>query len=226
MCSQIETALWQCSLQILKHQILFFNRTPPPTWHALPPKTSRNAMAILRCWPRLQWFSMDRIKGNLKHQAVSVISNTVIRTMGSGIAPHSWSNGHGFESLQEQWENFLLHGQLSVLTFIRSTPVLPRLHVKDPSHSAKSAGGRLQLNAHTPYICGFAWSNMVHGCMVYTECIKMAAISCGTSYASTVTDCKYTTLVDIQKRAIKSYSLMQNHMQAQWVCSRAENSAA
>ena len=39
---------------------------------------------------------------------------------------------------------------------IRSTPVLPQLHVKDPGHSAKSAGGRLQLNTHTPYVCGFA----------------------------------------------------------------------
>ena len=48
---------------------------------------------------------------------------------------------------------------------IRSTPVLPQWHVKDPGHSAKSAGGRLQLNTHTPYICGFAWSDMVHGCM-------------------------------------------------------------
>ena len=36
--------------------------------------------------------------------------------------------------------------------------------------------------------------------------------------------CKYTTSLDIQKRAIKSYSLMQNHMRAQWVCSKAENS--
>ena len=27
-----------------------------------------------------------------------------------------------------------------------STPVLPQSHVKDPGHSAKSAGGRLQLN--------------------------------------------------------------------------------
>ena len=39
---------------------------------------------------------------------------------------------------------------------IRSTPLLPQSHVKDPGHSAKSAGGRLQLNTHTPYICGFA----------------------------------------------------------------------
>ena len=35
--------------------------------------------------------------------------------------------------------------------------------------------------------------------------------------------CKYTTSVDIKKRVIKCYSLMQNHMRAQWVCSRAEN---
>ena len=51
---------------------------------------------------------------------------------------------------------------------IRSTPVLPQQHIKDPGHSAKSAGGRLQLNTHTPYVCGFAWSDMEHGCMVYT----------------------------------------------------------
>ena len=39
---------------------------------------------------------------------------------------------------------------------IRSTPVLLHFHVKDPGHSAKSAGARLQLNTHTPYVCGFA----------------------------------------------------------------------
>ena len=39
---------------------------------------------------------------------------------------------------------------------IRSTPKLLQWHVKDPSHSAKSAGGRLQLNMYTPYACGFA----------------------------------------------------------------------
>ena len=39
---------------------------------------------------------------------------------------------------------------------IRSTPVLPQQHVEDPTLSAKSVGGRLQLNTHAPYICGFA----------------------------------------------------------------------
>ena len=32
---------------------------------------------------------------------------------------------------------------------IRSTSVLPQQHVKDPGHSAKRAGGRLQLNTYT-----------------------------------------------------------------------------
>ena len=54
------------------------------------------------------------------------------------------------------------------------------------SHSDKSAGGRLQLNMHAPIICGFAWSDMVHGSMVYTERAEMAAVSCGTSHASAV----------------------------------------
>ena len=39
---------------------------------------------------------------------------------------------------------------------IHSTPVLPQQHVKDPSHYAKSAGGRLQLNTHAPDVRGFA----------------------------------------------------------------------
>ena len=36
---------------------------------------------------------------------------------------------------------------------IRSTPVLPQWHVKDPCHSAKSAGFRLQLKkTRTTYV--------------------------------------------------------------------------
>ena len=37
----------------------------------------------------------------------------------------------------------------SLLFGVRSTPVLPQWHVKDPGHSAKSAGGRLHLNTRT-----------------------------------------------------------------------------
>ena len=39
-----------------------------------------------------------------------------------------------------------------LLFSVRSTPVLPQWHVKDPGHSVKSAGGRLHLNMHTPLI--------------------------------------------------------------------------
>ena len=33
---------------------------------------------------------------------------------------------------------------------VRSTPLLPQWHIKDPCHSAKSAGDRLHINTHTP----------------------------------------------------------------------------
>ena len=52
--------------------------------------------------------------------------------------------------------------------------------------------------------CGIAWNDMVHGCMVYTEHTKMAAVPYGTSHASAAS----TPPVDIQKHVIKSYSLM------------------
>ena len=38
----------------------------------------------------------------------------------------------------------------SFLFGVRSNPVLPQWHVKDPGHFAKSAGGRLHLNTDTP----------------------------------------------------------------------------
>ena len=41
----------------------------------------------------------------------------------------------------------------------RSTLQLLQQHVKDPSHSAKSAGGRLQLNTHTP-LTHWGWSGL------------------------------------------------------------------
>ena len=43
-------------------------------------------------------------------------------------------------------------------------PCFTAVACKRTGHSAKSAGGRLQLNTHTPYICGFAWSDMVVWC--------------------------------------------------------------
>ena len=47
-----------------------------------------------------------------------------------------------------------------LLFSVRSTPVLTQWHVKDLSHSAKSAGGRLLLNMHTP-LTHRSWSGLV-----------------------------------------------------------------
>ena len=121
--------------------------------------------------------------------------------------------GRGFESLQERRENFLLQGRLSVLTVISVSvppPVLRQEHVKDPGHSAKSAGGRLQLNTHTPYVCGFAWLYGVH-----RTCAETAAVSCG------------TTSVDIQKtRYKKLVTHVEPHANAVSLLKRSENSAS
>ena len=43
---------------------------------------------------------------------VGRVNSSVVR------APDSWLKGCGFEPLQERWENFLLHGQLCMLTLM------------------------------------------------------------------------------------------------------------
>ena len=142
-------------------------------------------------------------------------------------APDSWLKGRGFESPQERRENFLLQGWLSVLTDsyfgIRSTPVLPQEHVKDPGHSAKSTGGRLQLNTHTPYVCGFAWCGMVVWC---TQNLRRDGCSwaCGTSHASAVSTPPRWIF---KKRATKKQlvSRVESHASAVSLLKRAESSA-
>ena len=79
------------------------------------------------------------------------------RTRGRKVAGSSPGRVAGFKKKKKKKKS--LQGQLYVLKFyfgIRSTPVLPQQQVQDPGHSAKSAGGRLQLNTHAPYVCGFA----------------------------------------------------------------------
>ena len=76
--------------------------------------------------------------------------------------------GPGFEPRQERREKFLLQGQLSVLTLI-SVSVPPLCYHRSRSFCQKCSC-RLQVNAHTPYLCGLneviqssgAWLNGVH----------------------------------------------------------------
>ena len=57
-----------------------------------------------------------------------------------------------------------------------STPVLPQQHVKDPGHSARSAGGgRLQLNMHA---CHFTNPSPVMHVFSVCVCARMRACMC------------------------------------------------
>ena len=61
---------------------------------------------------------------------------------------------------------------------VRSTPVLPQWHVKDPGYSAKSAGGRLHLYMHTPLTqrsrSGLTMPPSKHSVGTYQETISHA----------------------------------------------------
>ena len=117
--------------------------------------------------------------------------------------------GRGFESVLERRENFLLHGRLSVLTHfgIRSTPVLPQYHVKDPGNSAKSAGGRLQLNTHTPLCMYYYYYVALHEVtwsMVVWCTQDLRRDGCSFMWHQPCQRCKYTTSVDIKKTRYKA----------------------
>ena len=107
-------------------------------------------------------------------------------------APGSWSKGCGFKSLLERRENFLLQGQLSVLTLIRY-PFHPRVTAvarKRPLSFCQKC--RWQVTAKHAYtLC--TWLCMKwHGACLYgvrrtrRDWLSLAADSCGTSHASAV----------------------------------------
>ena len=65
------------------------------------------------------------------------------------------------------------------LILVSILPPCSQQHVKDPSHSAKIAGGRLQLNIymHPMHVALHEGCDMLHSCTVYTEWAEMAAVS-------------------------------------------------
>ena len=88
-------------------------------------------------------------------------------------ASDSWSKGPGFESRQERRENFLLQGQLSVLTLyfgIRSTPPVTAVARKRSRSFCQMCWWQ---NTVTGTLPRWLWMKqhrkLVHGCTVYTE---------------------------------------------------------
>ena len=86
--------------------------------------------------------------------ALGYLTNIIIK-WGAGIAQwlehrtHDPAGAAG--EFSSPWSTFCADSYFG----IHSTPVLPQQHLKGPGHCAKSAGGRLQLNMHAPYVCGF-----------------------------------------------------------------------
>ena len=136
-------------------------------------------------------------------------------------ASDSWSKGPGFESRQEQRENFILQGQLSVLShrLLFRYPLHPRVTAvtrkRSPSFCQKCRWQVTAKSTHTPYLCGFEWSDTVTWCMVEwcTQNLRQnCSISRGTSHA-TPKECYQYTSVDINNTRYKRIqSLIQNHM--------------
>ena len=72
-----------------------------------------------------------------------------------------------------------------------------------PGHSAKSAGGKLQLNTRTPYLCGFKWNDTVNWCMVELCTQKMRRDGSSSTWHQS---CNNQRAWILKIRGIKGYS--------------------
>ena len=118
-------------------------------------------------------------------------------------APDSWLKGCRFESLQERRESFLFHGQLSVLTLISvssSTLVTAVACKRSQSFCQKC---RWQVTAKHTCTLRMSLCMKWQGAWLYG--VHRSRWD-GSSFMwhEPCQSCKYTTSVDIQKRAIKS----------------------
>ena len=84
-------------------------------------------------------------------------------------------------------------------------PCVTAVARKRPRSFCQSAGGRLQLNTHTPYLCGFAQSGTVNWYMygVHRTCAETTAAFV-TSHVTTNQRRKYH-FDDCSDRAVKGY---------------------
>ena len=141
------------------------------------------------------------------HDQLRGVDSSVVR------APDSWLKGRGFESLQSGGRMFF--SRVDFLYWLISVSVPP------PCYRRCCQKCRWQVTAkHT---CGFAWSDMEHGCMVYTE---LAPRRQQFHVAPAMPALKYATSVDIQKRAMKKLvTHVESHASAMSLLKRAENSA-
>ena len=117
------------------------------------------------------WHECSESAGELRIALLYYPHYWVSRDSSVVRALDSWLKGRGFESLQEWREN--LFSRVNFLCWLLfQYPFHPRVTAVACKRSWSFCQKcRWQLNTHTPYVCGFAWSDMVHGCMVHTELV-------------------------------------------------------
>ena len=114
-------------------------------------------------------------------------------------APDLWLKGCGFKSLPERRDKIFLRGQLSVLTLILVSIPPPCYHKRSLSLCQKC---RWEVTAEDAYTLSMWLCMKWHGAWLYGV-HRMCQDSSSFMWSQPCQRCKYTTLVDIQKRAIK-----------------------
>ena len=113
-----------------------------------------------------------------------------------------WWEGHWFDSQHRWLENFLIHGQLCVLTFYFD--ICPILCYHSSSKRSRSFNQKCRWQVTTKQACtlfmylriellSVAWLYGAH-----RMCTKVAAVSQGTGCVAIKQHYKYTTLLNIQ----------------------------
>ena len=79
----------------------------------------------------------------------------LVRVLDLWLKRASWNPGTSGEIIFFSRVNFVCW----LLFGVHSTPMLPQWHIKDPGHSAESAGNWLHLNMHTP-VTQWSWNGL------------------------------------------------------------------
>ena len=128
-------------------------------------------------------------------------------------APDSWSKGRGFESLQERREYLLLQGNFLCWLLFRY-PFHPRVTAvarKRPRSFRQKC--RWQVTAKHAYTLRMWLCMKWHGAWLYGV-HRTRRDGSSFMWHQPCQRCKYTTSVDIQKRAIKLFTHVESHASA------------
>ena len=158
------------------------------------------------CWLQGEWRCWHASYRNKRNIWIKTIQPNHITIFADGFVLDSLDSGAGyvFPDLARQTRGRKVAGsnpgrrggriffsRVNVLCWLISVSVPPphyRVARKRSGHSAQSAGGRLQLNTHAPYVCGYAWSDAAKtGAWLYDvhrTCAETVAVVRGTSHAT------------------------------------------